>query len=196
MNRLLLLLAVSLLSACSSSPKIDSGLKSQLWLEHQLVVSGINSWKIKGRIAVKNDKESGTATLHWNQNHSNFELRVVAPLGQGTYILKGTPDGVIMQDPKKNVMMAETPEKLLYEGLGWDISLDGLVYWVRGIPDPNIDFSQLLLDDKGRLSNMKQSGFKISVLRYTDYNGVSLPEKIFIESDNIQLKLIIQNWKT
>lgn len=188
------MLAVSLLSACSSLPKTDPQNRAQLWLQHQIAVSGVTSWNINGRIAVKNDKQSGTVTLFWNQFLSNFELRFIAPLGQGTYILSGTNDGVVMKDPKNNIVRAETPEMLLYEGLGWDVHLDGLKYWVRGLPEPGINYSQLTLDDKGRLSNMEQSGFNVSVSRYTEQNGVSLPNKLSIKSDNIQLKVVIQNW--
>ena len=35
---------------------------------------------------------------------------------------------------------------------------------------------------------MKQSGFDVSVLRYTDQNGFSLPEKLSIKSDDIRVK--------
>ncbi len=191
----LLLLITSLISACTQLPKIDAGLKSQLWLEHQLAVGEIQSWNIKGRVAVKNDKESGTVTLLWDQFISNYEIRFIAPLGQGTYILTGTPDGVVMKGPKNKIMMAETAEQILREGLGWDIHLDGLRYWVRGLPEPGISYSELLLDEKGRLSNMEQSGFNVSVSRYTEQDGVSLPEKLTIKSDDLKLKVIIQNWE-
>jgi len=190
----LIILTVSLLSACSPLPRIETDSEPQQWLEHQIAVSEIKSWNIKGRIAVQNGKESATATLHWNQINSNYELRFIAPLGQGTYILKGSSEGVIMQGPNNEVLTAETPEKLMNEGLGWAIHLAGLMYWVRGIPEPDINYTQLLLDEKGRLSDMKQSGFTVSVLRYTEQNGVSLPEKLFIKSDNIQLRMVIQNW--
>jgi outer membrane lipoprotein LolB len=191
-----LLLAVSLLAACSSVPKIDKDLKPQLWLEHQIAINGITAWNINGRLAVKNEKDSGTATLLWEQSFANYELRVIAPLGQGTYILKGTSDGVVMQDPKNISTKAETAEQLLYEALGWKIHINGLKYWVRGIPEPYMIYSELLLDEKGRLTNMKQSGFDVSVLRYTEQNGISLPEKLTIKSNDIQLKLVIKDWKT
>ncbi len=191
-----LLLAVSLLGACTTAPKIiDADLKPQLWLEHQIAIHAINSWDINGRLAVKNEQDSGTATLLWNQSPTNYELRVIAPLGQGTYILKSTRDGVIMQGPDNTFRMAQTAEQLLYEALGWKLHLNGLKYWVRGVPEPYMIFSGLKLDEKGRLMNMQQSGFDISVLRYVDHNGISLPEKLVIKSDDIQLKLIIQNWK-
>jgi outer membrane lipoprotein LolB len=191
----LLLLAVSLLSACTQLPKIDADTKSHLWLEHQLAVGDVKSWNIKGRVAVKNDKESGTVTMFWNQFLSNYELRFIAPLGQGTYILTGTPKGVVMKGPKDKTMVAETPEQILNEGLGWDVHLNGLKYWVRGLPEPDINYSELQLDDKGRLSNMEQSGFNVSVSRYAEKKGVSLPEKLTIKSENIKLKVVIQNWE-
>ena len=192
----LLLLAVSLLSACATQlPKIDSGLKSQLWLEHQIAVSAIQSWNIKGRMAVKNEKESGTVTLLWNQFLSNYELRFIAPLGQGTYILTGSPGGVAMKGPKNKTMRAETPEQLLRDELGWDVHLNGLRYWIRGLPEPDMKYSKLLLDNKGRLTNIEQSGFNVSVSRYTEQGSVSLPEKLTIKSDKIQLKVVIQNWE-
>jgi outer membrane lipoprotein LolB len=194
-RRLFLSLAFSLLSACAQSPKIEVGLKTQLWLEHQIAVGAIQSWDIKGRVAVKNEKESGTVTLLWNQFLSNYELRFIAPLGQGTYVLTGTASRVAMKGPNHLDVVAETPEQILKQGLGWDIHLDGLRYWVRGLPEPKIKYSELLLDEKGRLTNMDQSGFNIKVSRYVEQEGISLPEKLTIESDNIRLKVIIQNWK-
>ncbi len=191
----ILMLAVSLFSACTQLPKIDADTKSQLWLEHQLAVGEIQSWNIKGRVAVKNEKESGTVTLLWNQFLSNYELRFIAPLGQGTYILTGTPDGVVMKGPKDNTMKADTPEQILQDGLGWDVHLNGLKYWVRGLPEPDVSYAALLLDDKGRLSNMEQSGFNVSISRYNETEGLSLPEKLTIKSDSIKLKVVIQNWE-
>lgn len=191
----LLLLAVSLLSGCAQSPKIETSSKTQLWLDHQLSVGAIQSWDIKGRIAVKNAKESASVTLLWNQYLSDYELRLIAPFGQGTYILTGTSTQVRMKGPKGLDIVAENAEALLRQGLGWDVHLNGLRYWVRGLPEPGIKYSELTLDEKGRLVNMAQSGFDISISRYTAQNGISLPEKLSIKSDKIQLKLIIQIWK-
>ena len=51
------------------------------------------------------------------------------------------------------------------------------------------------MDEKGRLQDMQQSGFTISILRYTDKKNISLPEKLFIKSKDIELRLVIQNWE-
>ena len=190
-----ILIAVLFLSACTQTPKIESGDKTQLWLEHQLTASAIQSWNIKGRVAVKNSKQSGTITLFWNQFLANYELRFIAPLGQGTYILSGTPSSVIMKTPKESIIEADNAEQLLRDILDWDVHLNGLRYWVRGLPEPEVEFSALLLDDKGRLTNIDQSGFNIKISRYAVVNNVSLPEKLAIESENIRLKVVIQSWE-
>lgn len=190
-----LMMAVASLSACSQAPKIDSSLKTQLWLEQQVAVSAIQSWKIKGRIAVKNAKDSGTVTLFWNQNLNDYELRLIAPLGQGTYILAGSTKGVVMHAPKDKLIKADSAEQLLRDVLGWDVQLNGLKYWVRGLPEPDVDYTHLLLDERGRLTNLEQSGFRVNISSYIDQGDVSLPEKIKIKSDNIQLKVAILNWQ-
>ncbi|MGB1799305.1 MAG: lipoprotein insertase outer membrane protein LolB [Gammaproteobacteria bacterium] len=191
-----LLLAIAvLLSACAQAPQIDPDLKTQFWLEQQIAASAIQSWQIKGRVAVKNDKESGTVTLFWNQNLNEYELRFIAPLGQGTYILTGSAAGVVMQTAKESIIKANSAEQLLRQTLGWDVHLDGLKYWVRGLPEPDVHYSNLLLDDKGRLINLEQSGFHVSVSSYINQGDISLPKKIKIKSDKIQLKVAIQDWQ-
>jgi len=185
---------ILLISACSLIPDVDSNLQSRQWQNHQVLVNKIESWKIKGRAAIQGENNSATFLLHWDQFDTSYELRFISGLGQGTYILKGTEDGVVIRTPKNEVFSSDTSENLIREKLGWDVHLAGLKYWVRGVPEPNIQYSQLLLDEKGRLKDMKQSGFFISILRYTEKDNISLPEKLFIRSNNIQLRLVMQNW--
>ena len=194
-KNILFLPVILLINACSSLPEIDSQLQSRQWINHQVLVSDLRSWNIKGRAAIQNKYNSGTFVLHWNQHDTDFELRFISSFRQGTYLLKGSETEVTMHTPKMEVLTAITPEKLIRDELGWDVNLAGLKYWIRGIPEPNSKYSQLLLDEKGRLQDMKQSGFTISILRYTDKKNISLPEKLFIKSKDIELRLVIQNWE-
>ncbi len=186
---------ILLISACSSIPDVDSDLQLRQWQNHQALVNKIESWNFKGRAAIQSENNSATFLLHWDQFNTGYELRFIAGLGQGAYLLQGTEHGVVMRTPKNKVFTSDTPESLIREKLGWDVHIAGLKYWVRGVPEPNVKYSQLLLDKKGRLKDMKQSGFFISILRYTDKENISLPEKLFIRSNNIQLRLVIQNWE-
>ena len=187
---------VVLISGCSQLPERLTESNSSRWLEHQVALSVIESWNIKGRIAIKNNKESGTLTLHWKQQDPTvYELRFIAPFGQGTYLLSGSEAGVSMTGPKQLYLTAASAEELIYRSLGWSVDLKGLKYWVRGMPEPGVRHNQLLLDEQGRLVDMEQSGFHINVGRYTELNGVSLPEKLSVKNEDVQLKLVIQSWE-
>ena len=187
-----LLLAVFMIASCSAIPKIDEDLKSQLWFEHQIAITGINVWNLNGRLGIKNQKNSSTLSFLWEQSYADYELRFIAPLGQGTYILKNTPEGVVMHDPKNKTTTVKSTDNLFYQALGWKLNINGLKYWIRGIPEPDMSYTELLLDEKGRLTNMKQSGFNVNVSRYIDQNGISLPKRLSIKSDDVQLKLVIK----
>ena len=186
---------ILLINACSSLPEIDRNLQLRQWENHQALVNELEFWNIKGRAAIQSETNSATFLLHWDQFDSRYELRFISGLGQGTYLLKGSISGVTMQTPKNKIFTSDTPENLIKKKLGWDVYLAGLKYWVRGIPEPGVEYNQLMLDEKGRLKDMRQSGFSVSILRYTNDRNISLPTKLFIRSDNIQLRLVIQNWE-
>ena len=197
MNRYFpLLLIFILIGGCAQAPAKLEQLQPSRWLEHQLAVSAIQSWNIRGRISVKTPHDSGTATLSWKQQFTDYEMRVIAPFGQGTYTLKGYANGVVMHGPNNETLTADSPEELMAQGFGWSVHLEGLKYWVRGIPEPGVKYSDLTLDENGRMSRLRQSGFDVSIQRYTMDATGALPEKIFIEGDNIELKMIIQSWET
>ena len=148
-----------------------------------------------GRIGIKSEVQSGTASLFWRQQDSNYNLRIVAPFGQGTYLLSGTTDRVQMSGPDNLLLTAGSAEELMNIALGWSVNLQGLRYWVRGLPNPESEYSAMRLDNKGRLQSIKQAGFNIDFQRYAIYDDYELPEKILIKSSELQLKLLIKRWQ-
>ena len=82
-KNILFLPVILLINACSSLPEIDSQLQSRQWINHQVLVSDLRSWNIKGRAAIQNKYNSGTFVLHWNQHNTDFELRFISSFRQG-----------------------------------------------------------------------------------------------------------------
>ena len=122
-------------------------------------------------------------------------MRIVAPLGQGTYILTGSPSRVQMSGPDELLLTAATAEELMLIGLGWSVDLQGLRYWVRGLPKPNTTLAEMQLDGQGRLDSLQQSGFNIDIERYTTVAEYTLPEKLLINNGDLQLKVLIKQWQ-
>ena len=156
----------------------------------------LNTWALKGRIGIQTDKEGITATLHWAKVDDRYQLRIIGPLSQGTYELRGDNQHVALQTAKNEYFTAKDPEQLLLDNTGWKVPLSGLNYWIRGLPEPNTIVDRIVKDEKGRIKDMEQSGWTISILRYTEVNEYQLPGKLFLQNDRFKLRLVIQGWQT
>jgi len=156
----------------------------------------LQQWSIHGHLAVQAGGEGWSATLHWDQDNQNYVLRFIAPMGQGTYQLSGDQGQVTLLTADNKVYQATDAESLLLNNLGWNVPLHGLKYWVMGVPEPGIAADNLQLDDKGRMTDLQQSGWRISISRYSEFNGKELPSKLFMQNDRFQLRLVVLDWKT
>ena len=192
------LLVALLLNACALLPEqavpLQDAAQSALWQRHRAALGALEAWRIKGRIALANERQSGTLSLYWQQRGPAYELRLIAPLGQGTYLLEGAPGAVSLSGPKGLYLSAPTARQLMARGLGWDVDLAGLKYWARGLPAPGLAYRDLRLDQKGRLRGLRQAGLELRIDRYTEALGLSLPQKLSLRHDALRLKLVIHDW--
>ena len=178
-------------SKISLIPESTSGAERQNKLEQ------ITRWKLKGRLALTTPNESWTVTLRWSQDYDRYLMQFVAPLGQGTYALRGGEgSGVYLLTAKNEVFRADDAESLLKQTVGWHVPMSGFRYWVRGLPEPGVEILNREFDDQGRISEMQQEDWHISLSRYIDVDGVRLPGKVFMQNDHIKLKLVIHEWDT
>ena len=197
MKRLLLLLLVAVLTACAGPAPVPGGKTANAaWDTRLSDLYRLRQWSIHGHVAVQSGNEGWSATLQWDQDNQNFKLRFIAPLGQGTYQLSGDDGKVTLQTADNRVFQASSPESLLQDNLGWDIPLHGLQYWVLGAPEPDVTTDNLVLDDKGRMTELQQSGWRISISRYGEFDGRELPSKLLMQNDRFQLRLVVLDWKT
>ncbi len=192
-------LGLALLAAgCATStppPEAPSaGPRDALWTLHRERVAKVRDWYLAGRVALATSEEGWTVALYWTQNEERYSLRVVGPLGQGSYGLDGGPNQVVMRTPDRRTLSAEDPERLILAELGWTLPVVGLRYWVRGIPEPRTPVAAMTVDDRGRMTELEQSGWRISVLGYEARDGLDLPSKLFLRTDRFQVRIVVQRW--
>jgi outer membrane lipoprotein LolB len=193
---LLLLLAMVLASCAGPSATLPAAVRMDSLSVRQGDLAKLSAWTIKGRLAIQTEQEGWTVTLHWVQDKEHYTLRFIAPLGQGTYELNGDVNTVSLLTADNQFLQADNPEKLMLDNLGWNVPLNGLKYWVRGLPEPDTIPDNLEVDDRGRITDLRQSGWNISILRYVSVAGIDLPDKLFMQNDRFKLRLVIQDWKT
>lgn len=165
------------------------------WALHRARLEAVRAWSLQGRAAIQTEREGVTATVRWEQRGQDYVMRFIGPFAQGSFELAGGAEGVVLRTPEGGALRARDPEALLEQALGWSLPVAGLNYWIRGIPDPAREASQLRLDEFGRMTDVEQDGWRISVLRYTRLDGLDLPEKLFLESRRLKLRIAVQAWE-
>jgi len=183
-----------LLGGCSSTPPRPEPVDSQqAWQQHQQRLSALHDWRLTGRLGIQTGHEGWHASLDWRQQDSNYTIRITAPLGQGSLLLQGGAQGVLLQTSDGEVLSAEDPGQLLYQQLGWQVPVASLRYWVLGLPAPGKAIETL--DAYGRLSHLQQEGWEIEFLDYEIQQGVELPGRVFVSNHQAKVRLVVSEWQ-
>jgi outer membrane lipoprotein LolB len=179
-----LLFLLAFLVACSEAPvRPDRGVDLELQNQREQ----IQSWKLNGRLSISSEKESGTVTFHWSQDYESYLMNFNAPLGQGTFALRGGEgEGVYLLTADDKVLRADDAETLLKQSVGWHVPVSGFRYWVRGLPEPGVDVTSQQFDNQGLITEMQQADWNIRIKRYMDVDGLDLPGKIFMHNDHVK----------
>jgi outer membrane lipoprotein LolB len=187
----LVLLSAILLSACARLPLQLPA--DEPWKARNLALSGLRNWHITGRIGITNAQDGWHASLQWTQQERIYSIDLLGPWGQGRVHIEGGAQLVSVRTADGHIHTAADPEQLLAETVGVRIPLDGLRYWVLGVPDPQRP-SQLQGDEQGRLTRLEQDGWLIEYPRYTTVSGLDLPALIRARHDDWQIRIAIRNW--
>lgn len=195
MRILILLLVVTALTACSTTPPhsfvADPGKK---WAQRKMELSAINNWLLNGRIAIINGQESWHLNMDWQHHSDKYILDLSGPFGAGRAQLTGSAAGVVLVDSDENYFYANTPDRLLQEVTGLRIPVKSLLYWIRGIPNRNTTKEKQKLDNFGRLALLQQDGWRVRFKKYINVGKHELPQKIFIDGFDLKVKIFVDEW--
>jgi outer membrane lipoprotein LolB len=192
--RALLVGGLALLAGCAEFMPRPAGpaqsVQAAAWEARVARLNPRNTFALTGRIAVQHAGQGGQARMQWDQAGETFALRLSAPLGQGAYAMIGNEAEVTLKAPDGHSYSARDLDSLMATHLQWSLPVAGARYWVRGLPVPDHPMTQLNLDAEGRMLDLAQDGWRISVLEYQD----DLPRKLFLLGDKLQLRIVITAW--
>lgn len=184
-------------------PPVDN--PAATWQKRQTELLPVTTWKIRGRLAMRTADEGWQATVNWAREGELHRIDITGPLGRGHLRLVRDRHGAELLDADQRTWRAENAEQLLYRATGWRVPLDGLNYWMVGLPSP-LGAASEILDDYGRLKTLIQSGWDIQFLEYVRYGALDLPKKLFLKHkgsgmDNyhtadtaLEVRLVIEKW--
>lgn len=181
------ILLASVLSGCAllpASPAPDSSLRPPQ--------PDNAAFALNGRIAIKYDEIRHSAGLRWVHRAQSDEVLLLAPLGQTVARVYRDAYGATLDDGSKQYR-AEDVEALMQQALGWRLPLDGLRYWILGMPAAERP-AQIKRDDNGRIVMLHQDGWEVAYLRHADASPNSLPTRLQLNRDDLQVQLLIDEW--
>jgi outer membrane lipoprotein LolB len=174
------------------------------WRMHSDRLSPLTAWEIRGRMALRSDAEGWHASVLWVRQADRHQIDMSGPLGRGHVRLMRDHSGAVLTDAEQNIYRNASAEELLMRTTGYRLPLDGLDYWVRGLPAPGSD-AERELDAWGRLVRLRQLGWDIEFLEYSEHAGLDLPAKLFARrlagagplarnDDSFEVRLVIEHW--
>ncbi|RUQ33697.1 MAG: outer membrane lipoprotein LolB [Candidatus Competibacteraceae bacterium] len=187
-------LVLALLTGCAVSPT-TSPEATKAWVARQSALQHLTQWNAAGRIGVVNGSEGWHAGFQWAQQGSDYRIDLIGPLGQGRVRVEGDEQAVRIQTADGQIQTAPNPDVLLEQAVGARLPVNGLRYWIRGLPEPGTA-PAVQTDAEGRLIRLEQDGWIIEYLAYAYAAPLSLdlPERIMARRQELSVKLIIEEW--
>lgn len=151
-------------------------------------------WEITAKLGIKVPTQSGSVSLTWQQLDTSYRIRVQGPLGQGSGIIYGNAERVVIKRPGKPLLSSSDATGLIRETFGWDFPLHDLKFWIRGIPTPNAEITSEKQTPTGLLENLQQAQWSMEYSRYKKVDEWLLPGKIVAQQGETRLTMIIRKW--
>lgn len=188
-------MTVSLLSACTtlSTPPAAPGEKIPL-KTRQTSLNQIQNWQINGKLAVRTQRDAGSATVDWVQRQNSYTISLIGPMGTNSFKLTGRPGRVVLNTSDGKQLTASSPEDLLAQAWGYHLPVSNMKYWIRGLPVPG-SMSNPHYDTYNRLTSLQQQGWNVQFLSYMTSNGMDVPSRISLSSPAMQVKIVVYQWK-
>jgi outer membrane lipoprotein LolB len=166
--------------------------------EHQQQLTAIKDWQFSGKLGIKAPGESASASIQWQQTGTDYSIQLHGPLGQKSLNIEGNSKKVTLKEKGKTPVTARNAEALLKRTTGWNLPLQQLDYWIRGLPSPSSTIQSLQLNEQGLIKHLQQKDWKIDYSNYKsfdDQQSLYLPQKLIAHHQELRLTLIIRTWK-
>jgi len=182
--RLIALVLLMLLGGCAPLPTVPVGARPD-----RIETA---AFALNGRIAVKHNGTRHSAGLRWVHRGQSDELLLQGPLGQTAARVYRDARGATLEDGNRQYQAADA-ESLMQQVLGWQLPLGGLHRWVLG--QAMDGDAQIERDERGRIALLRQDGWEVRYLRYDGDATDSLPSRLQLSRDELQVQLLIDEWE-
>ena len=159
------LLVLAALASCTSQKIPDKS---------NLTLGSLSSWQLRGKIGVRSGQGNFNLGFAWNQSPASYDITLSATLGTLVAQLNGNEKSVLLTLPDGSKYQGKRIDELLETRLGYHLPFSLLQYWVRGVPDPGIEYEPAT-------NGFSQSGWLVEFRQF----GSRGPRKIEIQKTEV-----------
>lgn len=192
----LLFVAGSLVTACSPLARraVEDPAAVRAYEARHAALAAIDRWEITGRLAITDGAEGGSGALNWVQQPHSTRMSFRGALGQGHWELESNPQGAILRLADGSVYQAPDVAALVAAHVGWNVPVDALAWWVRGLAAGD-SWDERRLDEAGRMQRLRESGWVVDFDRYRDDEGTAVPSRLTARHGDYAVKLVVREWR-
>jgi len=150
-------------------------------------------FELGGRINLRVANEAFPGRVQWRHDSAMDELSFFSPIGTSVARMRQDADGAWLITADGETHQAKDLRELASEVLGWDLPLDALPYWVRGLAWPDAS-AEITRGDDGRIQTLRQAGWEVSYLAWDGAGVRGLPSKLDVAGERLKMRLLIERW--
>ena len=184
-----------LLPACATTrpAKVEETERVRLYQAKSDQLAVFSAWTLEGRLAISNEADGGSGQFRWKTDDEGVQMDFHGALGRGAWELMADKQGAELALADGTIHQADSIDQLVRQQLEWEIPVESLAWWVRGLATPG-RFKKRDIDGDGNVSKLLQDGWTIEYGRYRGYAGISLPVKLTAYRGKWKVKLAIRSW--
>lgn len=157
-----------------------------------------SEWSFQGRVAVSKGKNGGSGRIDWVQQGSGYQIQLSAPVTRQSWTLQGdaVQGGGRLDGLGNGPRQGSDARQLLLDATGWDIPVNELPDWTRGLVLQGSGESGIQRDGDGRPRRVQQAGWLVEYLEwYPSEEGMpALPRRIEASRDDAKVRLLVDQW--
>ena len=189
MRNLLIILSVLWLAGCTyRAEQAPAG----SWQAQQNTLTQLQDWQLSAKLGIITPDERGSVSLFWRQNSNDYRMNLTNVVGKRVFDLSRSGQYVQLTDSNGQLHHASNARDLVQELTGWDLPVEQLAYWIKGLPGEG---DKVTYDEHQRPKTISAHGWQLEYLGYTQIDGLWLPSRLNLTHDDTQLRLAISQWE-
>lgn len=191
-RRIAVLSMALVLAGCATPLSMDEPVNPR-WEQRRQVLADIEQWAFVGNVSVRDREESHSSRIRWQQDGERYRINLWGAFNVGATEINGRPGFLRIEQRGEDPVVTESPGEMIQRQIGYDLPVEQLDHWIKGIPIPETP-AEPEFGENDQLVRLRQSGWRIEYMAYSNYGPETLPTRIRLRREPLQLDLLRLDW--